>query len=95
MDKVAEKVNASGAKSPDEIVDFLRNNSNKKALHSSLKDEDIKQAFSKVKISPKADVLSSNKTIEKASNVTKKESTKTKRARKNSQKITNTNKKNN
>jgi DNA-binding ferritin-like protein len=45
MDKVAEAIKKSGAKSADELVDFLRNKSAKKALHKSVKDEDIKKAF--------------------------------------------------
>lgn len=45
MDKVAENIKKSGAKSADELVDFLRNKSAKKALHKSVKDEDIKKAF--------------------------------------------------
>jgi len=49
MDKVAENIKKSGAKSADELVDFLRNKSAKKALHKSVKDEDIKKAFAEVK----------------------------------------------
>ncbi len=49
MDKVAEYIKKSGAKSADELVDFLRNKSAKKALHKSNKDEDIKKAFAAVK----------------------------------------------
>lgn len=89
MDKVAEKIKASGAKSAEELIDFLRNKSSKKTLHASLKDEDIKQAFSKVKSSTKAEATPSNKTDEKASNVTKKVQTKTKKAQNQSKKTTN------
>ncbi len=49
MDKVAEYIKKSGVKSADELVDFLRNKSAKKALHKSVKDEDIKKAFAEVK----------------------------------------------
>ncbi len=49
MDKVAEYIKKSGAKSADELVDFLRNKSAKKALHKSVSDEDIKKAFAEVK----------------------------------------------
>ena len=45
MDKVAEYIKKSGVKSADEFVDFLRNKSAKKAIHKSVKDEDIKKAF--------------------------------------------------
>lgn len=45
MDKVGEMIKKSGAKSDAELVDFLRNKSAKKALHKSVKDEDIKKAF--------------------------------------------------
>ncbi|MDM7202659.1 MAG: hypothetical protein P3W84_000305 [Thermodesulfobacteriaceae bacterium] len=45
MDKVAELIKRSGAKSEDELVDFLRSKSPKKALHQSLSDEEIKKAF--------------------------------------------------
>jgi len=48
MDKVAENIKKSGAKSADELVDFLRNKSAKKAIHKSVKDEDIKKAFAEV-----------------------------------------------
>jgi len=48
IDKVAELIKKSGAKSADELVDFLRNKSAKKALHKSVKDEDIKKAFAEV-----------------------------------------------
>jgi len=48
MDKVAELIKKSGAKSADELVDFLRNKSAKKGLHKSVKDEDIKKAFAEV-----------------------------------------------
>ncbi len=48
MDKVAANIKKSGAKSADELVDFLRNKSAKKALHKSVKDEDIKKAFEEV-----------------------------------------------
>ncbi len=49
MDKVAENIKKSGAKSADELLDFLRNKSAKKAIHKSVKDEDIKKAFAEVK----------------------------------------------
>jgi len=49
MDKVAELIKKSGAKSADELVDFLRNKSAKKALHKSVNDEDIKKSFAEVK----------------------------------------------
>jgi len=49
MDKVAESIKKSGAKSADELVDFLRNKSAKKALHKNVTDEDIKKAFAEVK----------------------------------------------
>jgi DNA-binding ferritin-like protein len=49
MDKVAEKIKKSGVKSADELVDFLRNKSAKKATHKNVKDEDIKKAFAEVK----------------------------------------------
>jgi DNA-binding ferritin-like protein len=49
VDKVAEVIKRSGAKSPDELVNFLRNKSSKKALHRAVKDEDIKKAFLDVK----------------------------------------------
>jgi hypothetical protein len=49
MDKVAEVIKKSGAKSADELVNFLRNKSAKKAIHKSVKDEDIKKAFAEVK----------------------------------------------
>jgi hypothetical protein len=45
MEKVAEKINASGVKSADELVDYLRNKSSKKVLHKYVKDEDIRRAF--------------------------------------------------
>lgn len=45
MDKVAENIKKSGAKSDAELVDFLRNKSAKKALHKSVSDDDIKKAF--------------------------------------------------
>ena len=48
MDRVAEKIRASGVKSGEELVDFLRNKSSKRALHKYVKDEDIKEAFSEV-----------------------------------------------
>ncbi|MFN4132254.1 MAG: hypothetical protein ACK4GE_04140 [Caldimicrobium sp.] len=46
--KLAEKIKKSGAKSEAELVDFLRNKSSKKAIHKSLKDEEIKNAFAKI-----------------------------------------------
>jgi hypothetical protein len=49
MDKVAEYIKKSGVKSADELVDFMRNKSAKKAIHKSVKDEDIKKAFAEVK----------------------------------------------
>ena len=49
MDKVAENIKKSGAKSANELVDFLRNKSAKKALHKSVTDEDIKKAFEAAK----------------------------------------------
>ena len=49
MDKVAENIKKSGVKSADELVDFLRNKSAKKALHKSVSDDDIKKAFAEVK----------------------------------------------
>jgi hypothetical protein len=49
MDKVAEVIKRSGAKSADELVDFLRNKSAKRALHKKVKDEDIRKAFLDVK----------------------------------------------
>ncbi|MGC9108849.1 MAG: hypothetical protein ACP5HI_01145 [Caldimicrobium sp.] len=48
MDKVAQNIKKSGAKSADELVDFLRNKSAKKAIHKAVKDEDIKKAFEEV-----------------------------------------------
>jgi len=45
MENVAKKINATGVKSADELVDYLRNKSSKKVLHKHVKDEDIRQAF--------------------------------------------------
>lgn len=39
------KIAKSQAKSPEELVDFLKNKSAKKGIHQSMKDEDIKQAY--------------------------------------------------
>ncbi|MGC9018070.1 MAG: hypothetical protein ACP5JQ_07865 [Caldimicrobium sp.] len=49
MDKVAANINKSGAKTPEELVDYLRNKSPMKGVHRSVKDEDIKKAFQEVK----------------------------------------------
>jgi DNA-binding ferritin-like protein len=49
MDRVAEKIKTVGVNSGEELVDFLRNKSSKRALHKYVKDEDIKKAFSEVK----------------------------------------------
>ena len=49
MENVAKKINATGVKSADELVDYLRNKSSKKVLHKHVKDEDIRQAFFDVK----------------------------------------------
>lgn len=40
-----EKIKKSGAKTPAEFVDFLRNKSPKKALHRAMTDDDIRKAF--------------------------------------------------
>ncbi|MFN4197262.1 MAG: hypothetical protein ACK4FM_04600 [Caldimicrobium sp.] len=89
MDIIAERIKASGVKSAEDLVDFLKNRSSKKSLHASLKDEDIKQAFSKVKGSTKAEATPSNKTDEKASKVAIKAKTKKKKAQKQPKKTTN------
>ncbi len=49
MEKLSASIKKSGAKSADELVNFLRNKSAKKALHKSVKDEDIKKAFEAAK----------------------------------------------
>ncbi|MGC9109332.1 MAG: hypothetical protein ACP5HI_03685 [Caldimicrobium sp.] len=49
MNKVAANINKSGAKTPEELVDYLRNKSPMKGAHRSVKDEDIKKAFQEVK----------------------------------------------
>lgn len=43
-----DKIKKSGVKSANELVDFLRNKSPKKALHKNVSDEDIKRAFEQV-----------------------------------------------
>ncbi|MCC6048897.1 MAG: hypothetical protein LM579_05150, partial [Thermodesulfobacterium sp.] len=49
---LASKIKSSGAKDENELLDFLRNKSAKKAIHKSLSDEDIKKAFSLAKAEP-------------------------------------------
>ncbi len=49
MDKVAELIKKTGVKSADELVDFLKNKSPKKALHKNVTDEDIRKSFAEVK----------------------------------------------
>lgn len=49
MEKLSENIKKSGAKSADELVDFLRNKSAKKALHKTATDEEIKKAFEAAK----------------------------------------------
>jgi outer membrane biosynthesis protein TonB len=64
---LASKIKSSGAKDENELLDFLRNKSAKKAIHKSLSDEDIKKAFSlaKAKAEP-AKQTTSTKPAEKA-----------------------------
>ncbi len=59
------KIKSSGAKDENELLDFLRNKSAKKAIHKSLADEDIKKAFSLAKAEP-AKQTTSAKPAEKA-----------------------------
>ncbi|MGC9100065.1 MAG: hypothetical protein ACP5HC_02205 [Caldisericum sp.] len=49
MDKVADLIEKTGAKSANELVDFLRNKSIRKNIHRVVKDEDIKKAFVETK----------------------------------------------
>jgi outer membrane biosynthesis protein TonB len=62
---LASKIKRSGAKDENELLDFLRNKSAKKAIHKSLSDEDIKKAFSLAKAEP-AKQTTSAKAAEKA-----------------------------
>jgi len=62
---LASKIKSSGAKDENELLDFLRNKSAKKAIHKSLTDEDIKKAFSLAKAEP-AKQTTSAKSAEKA-----------------------------
>jgi mono/diheme cytochrome c family protein len=64
MDRVAEKIRASGVKSGEELVDFLRNKSSKKALHRYVKDEEIKRAFSEVKDQTSNNSLKKGETLQ-------------------------------
>jgi hypothetical protein len=63
--ELASKIKSSGAKDENELLDFLRNKSAKKAIHKSLADEDIKKAFSLAKAEP-AKQTTSAKPAEKA-----------------------------
>jgi mono/diheme cytochrome c family protein len=49
MDRVAEKIRASGVKSGEELVDYLKNKSSKRGLHKYVKEEDIRQVFFEVR----------------------------------------------
>jgi outer membrane biosynthesis protein TonB len=62
---LVSKIKSSGAKDENELLDFLRNKSAKKAIHKSLADEDIKKAFSLAKAEP-AKQTTSAKPAEKA-----------------------------
>ncbi len=77
IDKVAEYIKKTGAKSEAELVNFLRNKSAKKALHASLKDEDIKQAYATA--TSKTQIKAEEKGKEATSNKTKGETVKTKK----------------
>jgi cytoskeletal protein RodZ len=62
---LASKIKSSGAKDENELLNFLRNKSAKKAIHKSLANEDIKKAFSLAKAEP-AKQTTSAKPAEKA-----------------------------
>lgn len=85
-DKVAENIKKVGVKSEVELVDYLKNKSSKKGIHRSLKDEEIKEAFTKISGNPEK---KENKEAEKKSQDTKhvkKETTKEKTIQKKSTK---------
>jgi len=49
---LASKIQNAGVKNENELVDFLKNKSSKKAIHKNLSDDEIKQAYSVAKKEP-------------------------------------------
>jgi hypothetical protein len=49
---LASKIQKAGVKNENELVDFLKNKSSKKALHKNLSDDEIKQVYSVAKKEP-------------------------------------------